>query len=100
MLQSMLRITILLKVDGTAVQIMIVEGAGEWFGEYIHIEEAIHDPVDPVKFPNTILGDAPPHHNTPITMLHLLVDICGIISMPWPPPAPVPAIRTKNIEFG
>jgi hypothetical protein len=52
----MLRTTVLLKVDGATVQIIVVEGLGEGFGEYIHVEEVIHNPIDPVKFPNIMSG--------------------------------------------
>jgi hypothetical protein len=99
MLRPVLRIPILLEINGAAVQIMVVEGAEKGLGEYIHINKAVHDAVDPMKFADAISGNAAPYHDAPIAMLHPFFDIYGIISLAWSPPAPVTPIRAKNIEL-
>jgi hypothetical protein len=46
MLGCMLWVAVMLEIDAAAVQIMVVKGAQEAFGEDIDIHEPVHDTIN------------------------------------------------------
>ena len=96
---SVLSVTVLLKIEGAAVEIKFVEGAKEGMGEDIAVNEPIHDAVDPLELPNTTRSDTHPYHDTPTTVLHHLLGKSGVTALPQFPPAPLMAIWTNEVEF-
>ena len=95
----MLSVTVLLKIEGAAVEIKFVEGAKEGLGEDIAVNEPIHDAMDPLELPNAMRSDIPPYHNTPTTVLYCLLGKSGVTALPQFPPAPLTAIQTNEVEF-
>lgn len=79
---------------------MFVQSAEEGFGKDIRVNEAVHDAVDAMQFPDAMSGDTAQDHDAPATVLQFLFGVFGVVSFPWHPPAPLPAIGTKNVEFG
>lgn len=96
----MLRIAVLLEINGAAVEIMFVGSAEKGFGENIGINDAIHDPFDAVQFTYAMPCDTPPGYDAPAIVLDLFFRVPSIIGFPFLPPTPFPAIRSQNVEFG
>ena len=46
MLGCVLHVMVMLEIDAVTVQIMVIEGAQEVFGEDIDIHEPVHDTID------------------------------------------------------
>jgi hypothetical protein len=92
MLGCMLRVAVMLEIDAVAVQIMVVKGAQEAFGEDIDIHEPVHDTIDTMKAANTMTGYTSPHHQVAAAMFQLLLCVSGIVSLPWLSPTPLATI--------
>lgn len=71
----MLAIIVLLENEGVWVEMVIVKHIQEGLLENGAVLLHVHDPLDAVKSPNTLQGDAAPDHDTSSFALHLLLHI-------------------------